>query len=134
MSENAEHHLNNIQSQTQKFNEALVKMTVLLYQIDGKITLTEQDYFEELTNKLKWTSGTVLPAFLSQAIHEAREAIAQGQEREYLRNLGDDLNIDPARAFEVAMDITAVDGKRSDEELELLSLLSNRVLARGLVA
>ncbi|MBT1452462.1 TerB family tellurite resistance protein [Glaciecola sp. XM2] len=118
----------------QLFNEALVRMSVLLYQIDGKVTLTEQDYFEELTEQLEWTSGTVLPAFISQVIHEARVAIDQNAAREYLRDLGNDLNIDPAKAFEVAMEITAADGKRSDEELELLSLLSNRVLAKGLVA
>jgi len=121
------------QNHQQLFNEALVRMSVLLYQIDGKITLTEQDYFETLTNELEWKSGTVLPAFISQAIHEARVAIDQGNARDYLRDLGHELNTDPAKAFEVAMEITAADGKRSDEELELLSLLSNRVLAKGLV-
>ncbi|WP_395340665.1 TerB family tellurite resistance protein [Ningiella sp. W23] len=119
---------------TQKFNEALIKMAVLLYQIDGKITLTEQDYFDALTESLEWRSGIVLPAFINQAIHQAREAISQDRAREFLRELGGQLNLNPAKAFEVAMDITAVDGKRSDEELELLSLLSNRVLAKGLVA
>lgn len=118
----------------QLFNEALVRMSVLLYQIDGKITLSEQDYFETITNELDWNSGTVLPAFINQVIHEARVAIDQGEAREYLRNLGNELNTNPAKAFEVAMEITAADGKRSDEELELLSLLSNRVLAKGLVA
>lgn len=121
-------------ARSQSFNEALVRMTVLFYQIDGKVTLTEQDYFDSLTQSLEWRSGIVLSAFISQAIHEARQAISSGNAKEYLRALGTDLNIDAARALEVAMDITAVDGKRSDDELELLSLLSNRVLAKGLVA
>lgn len=121
-------------ARTQQFNEALVRMTVLFYQIDGKVTLTEQDYFDSVAQSLDWNSGTVLPNFISQAIHEARQAISSGHSREFLRDLGSDLNIDAAKSFEVAMDITAADGKRSDEELELLSLLSNRVLAKGLVA
>lgn len=126
--------IDTLAAQVQRYNEALVRMSVLFYQIDGKITLTEQDYFETLTESLDWKSGIVLSAFISQAIHESREAISSGQAREYLRDLGNDLNIDAARSLEVAMDITAADGKRSDEELELLSLLSNRVLAKGLVA
>lgn len=124
-----------LSARLQRFNEALVRMSVLFYQIDGKITLTEQDYFDSLTQsvELEWRSGIVLPTFINQAIHESREAISAGKSREYLRSLGSDLNIDAARSLEVAMDITAADGKRSDEELELLSLLSNRVLAKGLV-
>ncbi|MET1218972.1 MAG: TerB family tellurite resistance protein, partial [Glaciecola sp.] len=35
-------------SPLQRFNEALIKLSVLLYQIDGKITLSEQDYLEDV--------------------------------------------------------------------------------------
>ncbi len=118
----------------QQFNEHLIKLLVLLYQIDNKITLTEQDYFEDLIEKLNWNSGVSISAFISDAIHQARVAIDHGEEREFLFSLAKGLNHDPAEAFEHAMNLTAVDGKRSDEELEMLSLLSNRVLAKGLVA
>ncbi len=120
--------------QEQQFNEALIRMTVLLYQIDRKVTLTEQDYLSDLTESITWRNGIVLSAFISQAIHESRQAIDTQQSEQYLRTIGKDLNINPARAFEVAMEITEVDGKRSEEELELLSLLSNRILGRRLVA
>jgi hypothetical protein len=53
---------------------------------------------------------------------------------EFIRSLSDELNIDAARSLEVAMAITKVDGVRSEKEVELLALLANRVLARGLVA
>ncbi|GLR72866.1 TerB family tellurite resistance protein [Agaribacter marinus] len=118
----------------QLFNEALIRMTVLLYQIDGKVTLTEQDYLTALVEQMAWHNGVVQPAFINQAIHESRQAIDTRQATQYLRDLGKDLNLNPARAFEVAMEITEVDGKRSEDELELLSLLSNRILGRGLVA
>lgn len=117
----------------QAFNEALVRLTVLMYQIDGKVTLTEQDYFDSVLASLNWRSGVSLEAFVNDAIHQARVAIDSGKAREFLFSLGNGLNVDPARSLEVAMDITEVDGNRSDEELELLSLLSNRVLARGIV-
>lgn len=121
-------------TQEQAFSESIIKLCVLLYQIDGIVTLTEQDYFESLCESLPWQSGVALPAFVNSAIHEARVAIDTDQTREYLFSLGTSLNLDPATALEVAMDITAIDGVRNEEELELLSLLSNRVLAKGLVA
>jgi len=117
----------------QSFNEAIIKLLVLLYQIDGKVTLTEQDYFDEVTASLEWRSGVSISAFINDAIHQARVAIDEQSSREFLFTLGDSLNLNAAQALEYAMDITAVDGNRSDDELELLSLLSNRVLARGLV-
>lgn len=118
----------------QDFNEDLIKLAVLLYQIDGKVTLTEQDYFENLVSKMDWHNGVSIEAFINDAIHQSRLAIAQSETREFLFSLSAGLNHDPATALEMAMAITQVDGKRSEDELELLSLLSNRVLAKGLVA
>jgi hypothetical protein len=116
----------------QDFNESLIKLLVLLYQIDGKVTLTEQDLFDDITASLYWRSGVSISSFVTDAIHQARVAIDQKISREFLFALGPGLNVNPAQALEYAMDITEIDGKRSDEELELLALLSNRVLARGL--
>jgi len=121
-------------SQHQLHNEALIKLTVLLYQIDGKVTLTEQDYFDELLQEMSWHSGIAKEAFVSDAIHQAREAIDASAAADFIRSLSDELNIDAARSLEVAMAITKVDGIRSEKEVELLALLANRVLARGLVA
>lgn len=115
----------------QAFNESVIKLLVLLYQIDGKVTLTEQDYFDEVSAALDWRSGVSISAFINDAIHQARVAIDQKAAREYLFALGNGLCHNAAQALEYAMDITEVDGKRSEEELELLALLSNRVLARG---
>ncbi len=120
--------------QMQMFNEAIIKLSVLLYQIDGKITLTEQDYFEFMISNINWKSNISIEAFINDAIHQARVSIDRGEAREFLFGLSNGLNINPAQALEVAMDITEVDGVRSEDELELLSLLSNRVLAKGLVA
>lgn len=121
-------------TKTQSFNEALIKLLVLMYQIDGKVTLTEQDYFENISEKLDWQNTVSLSAYITDVIHQTRVAIDSNSAREYLFGLADGLNYNPALAFEYAMDITQVDGSRSDEELELLSLLSNRILAKGLVS
>lgn len=117
----------------QDFNEAIIKLLVLLYQIDAKVTLTEQDYFDEIIQGLNWHSGVSVSAFVTDAIHQARVAIDQRQSREFLFSLASALQYDPAQALEYAMDITEVDGKRSEDEVELLAILSNRILAKGLV-
>jgi hypothetical protein len=117
----------------QDFNESVIKLLVLLYQIDGKVTLTEQDLFDDITLSLNWRSGVSISAYINDAIHQARVAIDQRESREFLFKLAPGLNHNAAQALEYAMDITAIDGKRSEEEVELLALLSNRVLARGLV-
>jgi ABC-type branched-subunit amino acid transport system ATPase component len=132
MSNEQVHRLDNQQSQLH--NEALIKLTVLLYQIDGKVTLTEQDYFQELVDSMQWHSGISKEAYINDAIHQAREAIDSLSAPDFIRSLSEELNYDAARSLEVAMAITKVDGERSEEEVELLALLANRVLARGLVA
>lgn len=120
--------------QHQQHNQALIQLTVLLYQIDGKVTLSEQDYLEELLHEMTWHSGISKDAFVSDAIYLAREAIDGERSPDYLRSLSNELNIDAARSLEVAMEVTKVDGERSEKEVELLALLANRVLAKGLAA
>jgi tellurite resistance protein len=49
-------------SSQQKFNQALIQMAVLLYQVDRKVTLTEQDALDELVDKLEWSSPICVDA------------------------------------------------------------------------
>ena len=117
----------------QLFNQSLIKLAVLLYQIDRKVMLTEQDYLDEVLDDMDWQSPISQNAFFNDAIYQARQAIDTGTELEFLRELQQDLLYDADKALEVSMAITGVDGERSDEETEVLSLLTHKLLARGLV-
>ncbi|CAI8206251.1 MAG: Uncharacterised protein [Glaciecola sp. HTCC2999] len=119
-------------SPTQRFNEALIKTAVLLYQVDGMVSLTEQDYLEEVIKGLNWQSPICKEAFLTQAIHEARVAKDTDQAMSFIKELADDLNFDAAKVVEVAMGITGVDGERSERETDLLHYLTHKLLAREL--
>lgn len=119
-------------SPNQRFNEALIKTAVLLYQIDGMVSLTEQDFLEEVIEALNWQSPICKDAFLTQAIHEARVASEAGEERVFLKHLADDLNFDANYVMEVGMGITGIDGERSEHETELLHFMSHKLLAREL--
>ncbi|MBT0585124.1 TerB family tellurite resistance protein [Alteromonas oceanisediminis] len=121
-------------TERQCFNEALIKLAVLLYQIDGKVTLTEQDYVDEVINNLTWESTICADAFLTQAIHSARSAVDANNIKEFMRELADDLNQDAPKTLEVAMELTGIDGERSEQETEILAYLTHRVLGKSLTA
>ncbi|QJR79851.1 TerB family tellurite resistance protein [Alteromonas pelagimontana] len=120
-------------SPQQAFNQALIRLSVLLYQVDKKVTLSEQEYLESVLEKLDWQSPICREAFFNDAIYQTRQALDAGQEIDYLRALKGDLLFDADKAMEVAIAITGVDGERSDEETELLSLLTHKLLAKALV-
>lgn len=120
-------------SNQQIFNQALIRLSVLLYQVDNKVTLTEQDYLEELLSSLDWQSPICREAFFNDVVYQTRLALDTGTSIDYLRSFKDDLLFNAELAMEVAMAMTGIDGDRSDEETEILSLLSHKMLARALV-
>jgi len=121
-------------SEQQSFNQALIKLSVLLYQVDGMVTLSEQDYLSSMVESLDWQSPICREAFLNDTIYQTRKAIDTGDTITYLRSLKNDLSFDAEKTLEVAMAITGVDGERSEEETELLSLLTHKLLAKALVS
>ena len=121
-------------SEEQSFNQALIKLSVLLYQVDGMVTLSEQDYLNAMVESLDWQSPICREAFLNDTIYQTRKAIDTGDAMTLLRSLKHDLSFDAEKTLEVAMAITGVDGERSEEETELLSLLTHKLLAKALVS
>src|SRR6056300_1256349 len=97
-------------SPLQRFNESLIKLCVLLYQIDGKITLSEQDYLEQVIAELSWQSPISIEAFTNDAIHQARVAVDNDEALAFVKAMVDDLNFDAEKVVEVAMGITGIDG------------------------
>jgi tellurite resistance protein len=121
-------------SDQQNFNQALIKLSVLLYQVDGMVSLSEQDYLNAMVDSLDWQSPICPEAFLNDTIYQTRKAIDTGDAMTLLRSLKNDLAFDAEKTLEVAMAITGVDGERSEAETELLSLLTHKILAKALVS
>ncbi|GEA10381.1 TerB family tellurite resistance protein [Alteromonas sp. KUL49] len=120
-------------SEQQGFNQALIKLSVLLYQVDGTVSLSEQDYLNDVVDTLDWQSPICPEAFLNDTIYQTRQAIDAGDSANFMRQLKDDLVFDANKTLEVAMGITGIDGERSEKETELLSLLTHKLLAKELV-
>ena len=62
-----------IEDLTQSQNEALITLLVLLYRADHKIKLNEQDYFQQVCDRMNWKSGTSLENFIPQVISDVRK-------------------------------------------------------------
>lgn len=118
----------------QAFNEALLKLCMLLYRIDGKITLTEQDYYKALYTNLNWQGEDDFEEFQRKSIHEVRNAVEQDQVRAFILNHKDALNYNAKKALSVAQGISYIDGELAEQEQEILEFLENRILARSLYA
>ena len=121
-------------SSHQKFNQALIQMAVLLYQVDRKVTLTEQEGLDDVISKIEWDSPISLEAFKTEAIFLARQALDIGEGINFLRAMNEDLLFDADKALEIACFITGVDGDRSEEEVEYLHLLTHKLLAKALTS
>ena len=117
----------------QKFNEALLKLCMLMYRIDGKITLSEQDYYQAINNNIYWHGEQDLEEFERQAIHEVRNAVELGEVKSFILTLKDALNFDGKKALAVAQGISFIDGEIAEEEQEILDYLQFRVLAKSLI-
>jgi len=98
------------------------------------IRMSEQDYLNAMVESLDWQSPICREAFLNDTIYQTRKAIDTGDAITFLRSLKHDLSFDAEKTLEVAMAITGVDGERSEEETELLSLLTHKLLAKALVS
>ena len=116
----------------QQFNEALIKLCILLYQSDGKITLSEQDYLDALSAKISWQGEEEIEDFQSQSIHQIRDVIASHEQLPFISSLKKALAFDARRAFAVAQGIAHIDGEVADEEQDILDYLENKVLAKEL--
>ena len=116
----------------QKFNEALLKLCILMCRIDGKITLYEQDYYQAIYNNVYWHGEQDLEEFERQAIHEVRNAVELGEVKPFIMTLKDALNFDGKKALAVAQGISYIDGEIAEEEQEILDYLQFRVLAKSL--
>ena len=116
----------------QQFNEALIKLCILLYQSDGKITLSEQDYLDAFSRKVSWQGNEEFEDFQMRAILQVRDVIENNEQRPFVNSLKDALVFDAKKALAVANGMAHIDGDIADEEQEILDYLRNRVLAKQL--
>lgn len=107
----------------QDFNEALLKLAILMYRIDGKIRLNEQELVDEIGDNLNWEGINSITAIQSQALADVRQAISSNQVEAYLTTLKAALQLDKQQALNTAKQIMQSDGEEAKQERHLYDLL-----------
>lgn len=112
----------------QLFNEALLKLAVLMYRTDGKIRLNEQELVDLIADDLAWEGVNSITAVQSQAIAEVRDAIRADKVEAYLAGLKDALMFDKKKALDTARQIMQSDGEEAQKERRLYDYLRQQLL------
>lgn len=112
----------------QTFNEALLKLAIMMYRIDGKIRLNEQELVDQLSDSLDWTGINSITAIQSQAMADVRDAIRADKTEAYLANLKEALMFDKQKALDTAKQIMQSDGEEALKERRLYDYLRQQLL------
>lgn len=68
----------------QKQHEAILKILVLVSQLDGKVKLSEQQLMDDYLAHIPWHSELAKASALGAITSEARQMLSTGREKEYL--------------------------------------------------
>lgn len=68
----------------QKQHEAILKILVLVSQLDGKVKLSEQQLMDDYLAHIPWHSELAKASALGSITSEARQMLSTGREKEYL--------------------------------------------------
>lgn len=68
----------------QKQHEAILKILVLVSQLDGKVKLSEQQLMDDYLAHIPWHSDLTKASALGAITSEARQMLSTGREQEYL--------------------------------------------------
>jgi hypothetical protein len=115
-------------STQQAFNESVLKLAIMMYRIDGKIRLNEQERVDELADGLVWDGVNSITAIQSQAMADVREAIRADRTEAYLASLKDGLMFDKQKALDIAKQIMQSDGEEALKERRLYDYLRQQLL------
>ena len=112
----------------QRFNEALLKLAILMYRVDGKIRLNEQELVDDIADCLDWSGVNSITAVQSQAMADVRQAISANKVEAYVIGLKNDLMFNKQLALDTAKQIMQSDGEEAIQERRLYDMLRQSVL------
>ncbi|WP_320824376.1 TerB family tellurite resistance protein [Reinekea sp.] len=113
----------------QQKSEAIIALTTLLYQADGKVKLTEQDLFARLLEDLPWQNPGISKAAHHQAlIADSLQALNGNHLTDYLAPLVPALKSD-ARVLTLLRELAVTDGSLDVKEAEILRLVSSMMVS-----
>lgn len=113
----------------QQKSEAIIALTTLLYQADGKVKLTEQDLFARLLEDLPWHNPGISKAAHHQTlIADSLQALKGNRLADYLAPLVPALKSD-ARVLTLLRELAVTDGDLDAKEAEILRLVASMMVS-----
>lgn len=113
------------ESVDQAKSEAIIALTTLLYQADGKVRLQEQDLFDRLIAELPWeNSAKSKETFHREMITNSLDALNQDNLNDYLQSLVPALKNDP-HVLALLRELAVSDGNLDYKEAQILTVVSN---------
>jgi uncharacterized tellurite resistance protein B-like protein len=113
------------ESVDQKKSEAIISLTTLLYQADGKVKLEEQDMFEKLVEELPWENSFISKeAFHREMVAASLAALKANKLADYLQGIVPALKSDP-QVLALLRELAVSDGNLDQKEAEILTTVSN---------
>lgn len=115
-------------SGNQEENEALVTLATFFYKVDGRVTLEEQDYIDDLLSVMEWNSSIDIQVFQSRIIPKINDVLVSDSDADnlkFLSNLMASFTTDEARsrAKQIARAISDADGEIDDREVKCLEYI-----------
>lgn len=108
----------------QEQREAMIDLLIWTMYADNVLTVTENDRIDELTEEMRWNSGTPAPQYLNVSIARVREALDDPEKSESLlddihERLGShDMRV---RTYEACRDLATADGEVAERETRFLA-------------
>lgn len=113
------------ESVDQAKSEAVIALTTLLYQADGKVKLQEQDLFDKLIAELPWDNKFLSKeAFHREKISTSLAALKAGDLNSYLAGLVPALKSD-SKVLALLRELAVSDGELDPREADILKAVSN---------
>lgn len=109
----------------QEKSEAIISLTTLLYQADGKVKLQEQDLFKTLIDQLPWNNNFVSKeAFHREKVATSLAALKEDTLTGYLEGIVPALKSDP-KVLALLRELAVSDGDLDIREADILRTVSS---------
>lgn len=107
-------------------SEAIIALTTLLYESDGRVKKEEQELFQSLLDELPWGSAAVQSkeVFHREQVTKSIAAINGGTVAEYIKAFAPALKSD-GKVLALLRELATTDGELHESEIDVIKQVSS---------
>ncbi len=110
----------------QSKSEAIIALTTLLYESDGRVKKEEQELFQSLLNELPWDNSAVQSKehFHREQVAKSISAISSGSVSDYIKAFAPALKSD-GKVLALLRELATTDGELHESEIAVIKQVSS---------